>query len=161
VTGRPFVLLWRTATAEASLRALTKLVALILVEWMDADGYCRPSQTSIAELANVSLATVKRAITELKQAGLLRVRSGCGRNGTSAYQAVLKPATQPRRRTETGSTRALNGVSQSYELGQLGSARSAEAARGYVETCFTCGERFTAIDEAETDCEACRGGDGQ
>jgi hypothetical protein len=161
VSGRPFVLRWRTAIAHGDLRALTKLVALILVEWMDVDGYCWPSQTSIAELANVSLATVKRAIRELKQAGLLRVRSGCGRNGTCAYQAVIASAAQPRRRSETGSVKALNRVPQSYELGQLGSARSAEAARGYVETCFTCGERFTATDEAETDCEACRGGVGQ
>lgn len=79
----------RLATVLACLRAASRFgasgvafrVYASLLLFIDADGECYPSQRKLAELAGLDRRSVRRALGELEQAGLLRRASRWAEDG--------------------------------------------------------------------------------
>ncbi|MBF0551629.1 MAG: helix-turn-helix domain-containing protein, partial [Deltaproteobacteria bacterium] len=59
-----------------------------------ARGYCWPRQSTLARWCGLSLGQVKRAIKELREAGLIVVKSRGFLNGLE-YHPVLEPQNKP------------------------------------------------------------------
>lgn len=58
---------------EDTISGPTMLVYLVLSRHVDKDGVCFPSQATIAKKAGISESTVKRALSELRDLGLVEV----------------------------------------------------------------------------------------
>jgi DNA-binding MarR family transcriptional regulator len=84
------------AFADFTLAGLDRAeIAVWLVLWRDTkpDGLARTSQADLARRAGVTDRTVRRAITSLLDAGLLRVvHRGGLRRGVSVYRVLPLPA---------------------------------------------------------------------
>lgn len=62
----------RRRLLSAKLPALTRLVAICILDHRDSvTGACFPAHKTIAEICLVSVATVKRAIAQLKNVGII------------------------------------------------------------------------------------------
>jgi len=82
---------WRTGVEAAreekgGLTIGGKAVAQALSTYVSADGSCYPSQAAIAERAQVSVSTVKRALPVLIAAGLIEVTARVVRSGWRVVQ---------------------------------------------------------------------------
>jgi DNA-binding MarR family transcriptional regulator len=77
---------------KLEIPASQKLLAILLADWADPDGYAWPRQSVLAERAGVSMSTVTRSLRSLQQAGLLSVvhtRRRDGRQGSNCYRLNL------------------------------------------------------------------------
>jgi DNA-binding transcriptional MocR family regulator len=87
----------------------TACVVLLVIQSHQRPGHSTfPGRRRIAQLCNISEATVKRAVTELVNAGLVRVeqrRTDGGRVTTNVY--VLHPRLRPGAPRVTGDPRSL------------------------------------------------------
>jgi hypothetical protein len=94
---QPFVVRWRAAVcAERSLSIGTRYTLMALSMFMDAAGYCWPSQRTIAEAAGMGERTVRLHLSRAISEGWLRTtaRTGArrlkpGRPGL-AYQGLIQ-----------------------------------------------------------------------
>ena len=105
----PIVVLWRRAIRDD--RALTKTAkytALMLAEYMDADGWACPSHETLAFDTKQSKSTVSVALLELHETGWLE-RKITSRRAPAEYQAIL-PSGSLRPNTEWYRDRTLSGT---------------------------------------------------
>jgi GntR family transcriptional regulator len=101
---------WRQVIREADLTPKAKLVALDLSLFMNQDGEAWPSVPRIARETNLSESSVRRALQELEDAGVLRrIERGDGRQ-PSRYLALI-PGGRGVTVTTQGSHRDHPGVS--------------------------------------------------
>jgi hypothetical protein len=73
---------------KLKIPARQKLIAILLADWADEDGYAWPRQSVLAERAGVSLRTMVRRLQEIERLGLLTIkhqRRQDGRQGPNRY----------------------------------------------------------------------------
>lgn len=100
---------WNRAMLAARLSPAHRLVALALASFANGhSGECWPSAGEIAEVANVAVRTVLRALPELEGAGLVAVDRRCGRGRRSVYRMTL-PAHAPRNVVSLAAVSAPSG----------------------------------------------------
>ncbi|MGH2635747.1 MAG: helix-turn-helix domain-containing protein [Actinomycetota bacterium] len=95
---------WQVALRDSGLPDTRRLVALVLSTWMSPDGdSCFPSLPAIAKGTGLGLATVKRALADLEDAGWIHRERGGGRGHSNRYTARKPAHPEPLSAGETGS----------------------------------------------------------
>lgn len=89
----PFI--WQDRNFVRYMKILTPVATtlyIVLTSYANHDQQCWPSQGQLAELLNVNLRTVKRALDSLESHGLIRSeRGGVGRYSKTVYTLVQIP----------------------------------------------------------------------
>lgn len=81
---------WREVLDHPALRPRARLVAGVLLSYLNADGEAWPSLETIARRAGYSTKKPAReGIEELVEAGFLHIRRGGGRHRTHVYKATF------------------------------------------------------------------------
>jgi hypothetical protein len=93
----PFAYL-RAVVDRSTLTPAAKLAGLALLRFADTDGQARPLQSTVAERAGASVATIRRAVRELEAAGLVSTSytKGAGLRTRLAEYALKAPLTGER-----------------------------------------------------------------
>lgn len=80
---------WPARLADPELSDRARHVGLVLYSYAHNEtGECWPSFDTLAKLTGKSLDTVRRGLNELKAAGFIQIKRGCGRGNQSHF--VLK-----------------------------------------------------------------------
>lgn len=94
-----FAVIPRWIQRHESLSGEAKLVYIALTSRIDEDGKCNPGHKLLAKEASCSVSTVKRALEELRDLGVVSwtaTRRDSGARSSNSYTVLSSPPTKPR-----------------------------------------------------------------
>ncbi|MBE3123709.1 MAG: helix-turn-helix domain-containing protein [Planctomycetes bacterium] len=112
----PHALVRRGLIRQVGQTAFAVLMAI--ADFQDSRGRARPTRKQLAELVGISLASVARALHELREAGVLRWRSG-RTNRANEYTLGLGPCAGAKKRYAAAPTWSGNGEGAALAKGEL------------------------------------------
>lgn len=146
---------WRHAIVhDPALDSKTKLVALILADFVGDDGTAFPSRRTLANKAAASVSTVDRALQILRRAGFVSKASGGGRRLSNTYTVTIPETASERSRLGDQTASQGRRLSEKQRLAEAGPA-SPGLRNGVTQT--TRG--FTVTPELEAELEKELGGE--